>query len=51
MVGAIDAVCDVAQRIIDKLTQGAGAGGPSLRDNTARATRFKASGAHHHIFV
>src|SRR4030088_297720 len=31
MVGAIDAVCDVAQRIIGKLTQGAGAGGPLLR--------------------
>src|SRR5947199_3318489 len=30
MVAAIDAVCDVAQRIIGKLTQGAGAGGPSL---------------------
>src|SRR5258708_2204751 len=30
VVGAIDAVCDVAQRIIGKLTEGAGAGGPSL---------------------
>jgi len=30
MVGAIDAVCDVAQRIIGKLTEGAGTGGPSL---------------------
>ena len=30
MVGAIDAVCDVAQRIIGKLTQGPGAGGPLL---------------------
>jgi DNA topoisomerase-3 len=30
MVGAIDAVCDVAQRIIGKLTEGAGAGEPSL---------------------
>ena len=30
MVGAIDAVCDVAQRIIDKLTEGATAGGPVL---------------------
>ncbi len=30
MVGAIDAVCDVAERIIGKLTQGAAAGGPSL---------------------
>jgi DNA topoisomerase-3 len=30
MVGAIDAVCDVAQRIIGKLTEGAAAGGPSL---------------------
>jgi DNA topoisomerase III len=31
MVGAIDAVCDVAQRIIGKLTQGAVAGGPPLQ--------------------
>jgi DNA topoisomerase-3 len=30
MVGAIDAVCDVAQRIIDKLKEGAAAGGPPL---------------------
>ncbi len=30
MVGAIDAVCDVAQRIIGKLKQGAAAGGPPL---------------------
>ena len=30
MVGAIDAVCDVAQRIIGKLKDGAAAGGPSL---------------------
>ncbi len=30
MVGAIDAVCDVAQRIIGKLTEGAKAGGPVL---------------------
>ena len=30
MVGAIDAVCDVAQRIIGKLTEGAGVGGPLL---------------------
>jgi DNA topoisomerase-3 len=30
MVGAIDAVCDVAQRIISKLTEGATAGGPVL---------------------
>ncbi|MGB6401155.1 MAG: DNA topoisomerase [Bradyrhizobium sp.] len=30
MVGAIDAVCDVAQRIIGKLTEGATAGGPVL---------------------
>src|SRR5262249_2698754 len=30
MVGAIDAVCNVAQRIIGKLTEGAGAGGPSF---------------------
>jgi DNA topoisomerase III len=30
MVGAIDAVCDVVQRIICKLKEGAGAGGPSL---------------------
>jgi DNA topoisomerase-3 len=32
MVGAIDAVCDVAQRIIGKLMEGAGTGGPSLLD-------------------
>jgi len=30
MIGAIDAVCDVAQRIIGKLKQGAAAEGPSL---------------------
>jgi DNA topoisomerase-3 len=30
MFGAIDAVCDVAQRIIGKLKEGTGAGGPSL---------------------
>jgi DNA topoisomerase-3 len=30
MVGAIDAVCDVAQRIISKLKEGITAGGPSL---------------------
>ena len=30
MVAAIDAVCDVAQRIIGKLTDGAAAGGPRL---------------------
>ena len=30
MVGAIDAVCDVAQRIIAKLKDGAAAGGPPL---------------------
>jgi len=30
MVGAIDAVCDVAERIINKLKEGATAGGPSL---------------------
>ena len=30
MVGAIDAVCDVAQRIIGKLMEGAAAGGPPL---------------------
>ena len=30
MVGAIDAVCDVAQRIIGKPTQGPVAGGPPL---------------------
>jgi DNA topoisomerase-3 len=28
MIGAIDAVCDVAQRIIGKLTEGAATGGP-----------------------
>ncbi len=30
MIGAIDAVCDVAQRTIDKLQEGAAAGGPPL---------------------
>jgi len=30
MVGAIDAVCDVAQRIISKLKEGAATGGPPL---------------------
>jgi DNA topoisomerase-3 len=30
MIGAIDAVCDVAQRIIGKLTEGGTAGGPPL---------------------
>jgi DNA topoisomerase-3 len=30
MISAIDAVCDVAQRIIGKLTEGATAGGPAL---------------------
>jgi DNA topoisomerase III len=30
MVGAIDAVCSVAERIIGKLKEGAAAGGPSL---------------------
>src|SRR5471030_737294 len=30
MVGAIDAVCDVAERIISKLKEGATTGGPSL---------------------
>jgi len=30
MVGAIDAVCDVAERIISKLKEGATGGGPSL---------------------
>jgi len=30
MVGAIDAICDVAERIINKLKEGATAGGPSL---------------------
>jgi DNA topoisomerase-3 len=30
MVGAIDAVCDVAERIIGKLKEGASAGGPPL---------------------
>ena len=32
MVGAIDAVCDVAQRIIGKLKDGAAVGGASLLD-------------------
>ena len=30
MIGAVDAVCDVAQRIIGKLQEGAAAGGPPL---------------------
>src|ERR1700680_496378 len=30
MIGAIDALCDVAERIISKLKEGAHAGGPSL---------------------
>ena len=30
MVGAIDAVCNVAERIISKLKEGGGAGGPAL---------------------
>jgi DNA topoisomerase III len=30
MVGAIDAVCNVAERIISKLKEGATAGGPPL---------------------
>src|ERR1039458_2263641 len=33
MVGAIDAVCDVAERIISKLKEGATAGVPSLLGN------------------
>lgn len=32
MIGAIDAVCDVAQRIIGKLIEGAAIGGPPLLD-------------------
>ena len=35
MVGAIDAVCDVAQRIIGKLKDGGAAGGPALLGATA----------------
>jgi DNA topoisomerase III len=35
MVGAIDAVCDVAQRIIGKLKDGSAAGGPPLLGATA----------------
>ncbi|HMF69668.1 MAG TPA: hypothetical protein VK602_18900 [Phyllobacterium sp.] len=31
MVGAIDAVCDVAERIIGRLKESAAAGGPPLR--------------------
>src|ERR1019366_8766218 len=31
MIGAIDAVCNVAQRIIGRLKEGATAGGPLLR--------------------
>src|SRR5260370_24879094 len=36
MVGAIDAVCDVAQRIIGKLTEGAKAVGPVLLGASVR---------------
>jgi DNA topoisomerase III len=35
MGGAIDAVCDVAQRIIDKLKEGAAAAGPPLASSAA----------------
>ena len=43
MVGAIDAVCDVAQRIIGKLTGRRRAGGPSLL-GSARGERRRRSG-------
>ena len=54
MIGAIDAVCDVAQRIIDKLKEGAPTGGPPLlgsgfgdvagdRPPTSAMKRFAAS--------
>ena len=39
MVGAIDAVCDVAQRIIGKLTEGAAAAAPALPGAFARQRR------------
>ncbi len=42
MVGAIDAVCDVAQRIIGKLKEGGAGGGPSVLSfalNCAAAAR------------
>src|ERR1700737_2937509 len=35
MVGAIDAVCDVAERIIGRLKESAAAGGPPLRGDVA----------------
>jgi len=41
MVGAIDAVCDVAQRLIDKLKQGATANGPSLLGATVDSNTEK----------
>src|ERR1700730_15104030 len=34
MIGAIDAVCDVAERIISKLKEGGTAGAPSLLGST-----------------
>jgi len=37
MVGAIDAVCDVAQRIIGKLTQGPVGGGPPVLGSARRS--------------
>ena len=42
MVGAIDAVCDVARRIIGKLTQGPAAGGPPLLGSARDGGRKRA---------
>ncbi|PPQ28199.1 DNA topoisomerase III, partial [Rhodoblastus sphagnicola] len=43
MIGAIDAVCDVAQRIIGKLTESSGGGPPLLGARGGSATRPPAS--------
>jgi DNA topoisomerase-3 len=45
MIGAIDAVCDVAQRIIGKLTESAGGGPPLLGGRGGSGTRTPASTA------
>src|SRR5215471_2128414 len=43
MVGAIDAVCDVAQRIISKLKEGAVGGRASLTRRCSRQWRWRVS--------
>ena len=43
MVGAIDAVCDAAQRIICKLKEGAAGGGPPLLGAGTRRPRWRTS--------